>query len=151
MAIAHLNRGTLQYSWDDPRVAEFVDNVAKVNALAARSPGFVWRLEDESAEIARTDPEGKGIGAPRVAFTLSMWANVASFAHFVEKTLHGRFLSKRQNWFEPQAGPSHVIWPVAADHRPSLGEAVSALEMLGTNGPTDAIFDLRYARDKGWV
>lgn len=151
MAFAHLNVGTLRYSWDDSRVAEFVDNVARVNGLASRSPGFIWRLEDEASEIARADPERTGIGAPNVIFTLSMWADVASFAHFVEKTLHGRFMAKRQDWFKPSPGPSHVIWPVADDERPSLAQAVANLEHLGAHGPSETVFDLAYARESGWI
>ena len=151
MAVAHLNRGVLKYPWDDPRVAEFVDNVSRVIGLAARSPGFIWRLEDETSEIERADPDRTGIGAPGVIFTLSMWADVASFAHFVEKTLHGRFMAKRQDWFKPSSGPSHVIWPVGDDHRPSLAEAVKNLGLLATDGPSERVFDLGHARAMGWI
>ena len=34
---------------DSPALAEFVANLEPVNALADAAPGFVWRLEDESA------------------------------------------------------------------------------------------------------
>jgi len=39
--IAQLNVGRLLYPVDDPRIAEFRDNLDRVNAIAERSPGFV--------------------------------------------------------------------------------------------------------------
>ena len=42
--VAHMNYAILRHDWEDPRVAGFVDNLELVNAVAARSPGFVWRL-----------------------------------------------------------------------------------------------------------
>lgn len=32
----------------DPRLADFTDNLALVNDIAERSPGFIWRYNDES-------------------------------------------------------------------------------------------------------
>lgn len=151
MTIAHLNWGTLRHDFGDPRVAEFVDNIGRVNALAERSAGFVWRHGDESSAGAEVDPEGTSLGGPRAAATLSVWADVQSFAHFVEKTLHGKFLGKRQNWFESSEGPSHVIWPVDPDHRPSMAEAADRIAALAKDGPSDTLYDLGYARKKGWI
>src|SRR6202030_3511838 len=46
--LAQLNIGRLRYDLDDPRLADFIDNLARVNAIAERSEGFVWRLKDET-------------------------------------------------------------------------------------------------------
>ncbi|MGC2826392.1 MAG: DUF3291 domain-containing protein, partial [Pseudolabrys sp.] len=46
--LAQFNIARTRYPLDDPRMAEFVDNVARVNCLADKVPGFVWRLQDES-------------------------------------------------------------------------------------------------------
>ena len=51
--IAHFNIARLRAMPGDPLVAEFIDNVPKVNSIAERSPGFVWRLNDQSAQVAR--------------------------------------------------------------------------------------------------
>ncbi|MDH3740809.1 MAG: DUF3291 domain-containing protein, partial [Hyphomicrobiales bacterium] len=48
MHLAQLNVGTMLYPQDDPRMAGFMDNLDRVNAIADRAPGFVWRLQDES-------------------------------------------------------------------------------------------------------
>ena len=41
---------------DDPIMQEFVDNLDKVNALAERSEGFVWRLKDDSNNATNLNP-----------------------------------------------------------------------------------------------
>lgn len=46
--IAQLNVGHIRYTTDDPRMAEFMNALDAVNALAERSPGFVWRLKDDT-------------------------------------------------------------------------------------------------------
>ena len=40
--IVQINLATGMYPLDDPRMAGFVSRLDEVNALADRSPGFVW-------------------------------------------------------------------------------------------------------------
>src|SRR4029450_2569803 len=54
--LAQRNIGRLRYEVGDPRMAEFIDNLAFVNDLAERSPGFVWRYQDDSGSAIETRP-----------------------------------------------------------------------------------------------
>ncbi|MFZ0670378.1 MAG: DUF3291 domain-containing protein, partial [Pseudolabrys sp.] len=45
--LAQFNIARILYPLDDPRMREFVENVDRVNGLADKIPGFVWRLQDE--------------------------------------------------------------------------------------------------------
>jgi hypothetical protein len=45
--VAQVNIGRLRAPIDDPSIADFVDALDRVNALADRSPGFVWRLQSD--------------------------------------------------------------------------------------------------------
>ena len=58
--------------------------------------------------------------------------------------MHGRFLARRAEWFEPMDVASHVIWPVKAGHVPDLIEGKEKLVSLRENGPTDAAYDFKY-------
>ena len=51
--VAQMNVGTVLYPTDDPRIAEFMNQLDAVNALADAAPGFVWRLQ--SAQGNATD------------------------------------------------------------------------------------------------
>ncbi len=42
--LAQFNIARARYPVDDPRMAEFVDNVDRVHKLADQIEGFVWRL-----------------------------------------------------------------------------------------------------------
>ncbi len=42
--LAQFNIGKIKHPLDDPRMAGFVDNLDRINALADISPRFVWRL-----------------------------------------------------------------------------------------------------------
>ena len=107
--LAEFNFGTLAYDWDDPHIADFVDNIDKVNAVAARSPGFVWRLGDDAMEAEQEDPNGPLTDRPLTASTLSVWEGPEALWHFVEKTLHARFMARAAEWFEP--GTAGILSP----------------------------------------
>lgn len=46
--LAELNVGRLLAPTDDLRVAEFMTALSRVNALAERMPGYVWRMTGET-------------------------------------------------------------------------------------------------------
>jgi hypothetical protein len=52
--LAQLNIGRIRYEIDDPRMADFTNNLALVNGIAERSAGFIWRYIDESGNATNT-------------------------------------------------------------------------------------------------
>ena len=54
--LAQLNIGRIRYELDNPRMADFTNNLAVVNGLAERTPGFVWRYVDDSGNATDTRP-----------------------------------------------------------------------------------------------
>jgi len=142
--IAQMNMGYLLHSFGDPRIAGFEENTDRVNAVADRSKGFVWRMKDE--DLANPDNDyGRLFGRPDVALaTLSVWESRADFEHFVHKTIHGAFLNRRAEWFEHVDAPTYVLWPIRAGHVPTLVEGRDRLMLLRKNGPSDAAFDFSY-------
>lgn len=142
--LAELNFGTLKHDWDDARVAEFTNNLYRVNLLAEKSPGFVWRMTDEEMEAEQLDAHGSFDGNPRTASTLSVWENVESFEHFVWNTIHKRFYAKRAEWFEPEASSNFVMWWVPVGHRPGIAEAMERFNHLREHGDSDQAFGWSY-------
>ena len=134
--IAQLNIGRFRYSTDDPRMAEFMTNLDRINALAERSEGFVWRLKDESNNATAIRPPDD----PAMAVNLSVWESVEALERFVWVTVHARFYNRKGEWFEKAAGPHLVIWPVPAGHMPDLAEATARLQHLTTHGDSDYAF-----------
>ena len=145
--LAQLNIGRLRYEVDDPRMADFTNNLALVNGLAERTAGFIWRYIDESGNSTATRPYAD----PRTAINLSVWQNVEALERFVYLTLHKRFYGRRSEWFEHFDGPYFVMWWVPAGHRPSVEEAVARLDHLKQHGTSDYAFDWQTASAQLWM
>ncbi|MEX0284820.1 MAG: DUF3291 domain-containing protein [Paracoccaceae bacterium] len=144
--LAEFNIGTLLYDWDDPRVADFANNLDLVNGIAARSPGFVWRLSDDDMESAQLDADGVLGGNPRTASTLSVWEDLASLEHFVWNTVHKKFYDRRDEWYGEGQGLRLVMWWVPAGHKPTIVEAMERYHHLEAHGDTDFAFGWAGAR-----
>lgn len=139
--VAQMNMGFLRYPMDDARLSPFLDNLDRVNGLADRAPGFVWRLKGDGGGGPENDA-GFLFGRPDVAVaTLSVWETLGDLEAFVHRTVHGQFLRRRAEWFEPLDQPAYVIWPVAPGHIPTLAEGKERLLMLREHGPGGDAFD----------
>ena len=137
--LAQLNVGRIRYPTDDPRMAEFMKALDTVNALAERSPGFVWRFMDEASNNATNvlvTPD------PTFLINMSVWATAADLEHFVWNTVHKRFYMKKGNWFAPMDKPHFVMWFVPAEHLPTPQEALARLDHLTEAWPQRARFRL---------
>ena len=139
--LAEFNIGTLRYDWDDPRLKDFADNLARVNAIAHRSPGFVWQLDEDAMEAAQLDPAGPLGGNPRTASTLSVWEDVQSLEGFVWNTVHKHFYDRKDEWYDPaDQGLRLVMWWVPVGHCPDISEAAARLAHLETHGNSGHAF-----------
>ena len=95
MHLAQLNVGRLVAETDDPRVAEFMAALDRVNGLGKRMPGFVWMMEG-SGEPGTGNTEAKIDGDPRYVSNLTVWESVESLEHFVWNTVHRQFYERRR-------------------------------------------------------
>ena len=146
MHLAELNVGRLLADTDDPRVAEFMANLDRVNGLGKRMPGFVWMMEG-SGEPGTGNTENNIGDDPRYVANLTVWEDVASLENFVFNTVHRQFYERRQEWFEVLVEQHFVMWWVPAGHRPSLEEALERLERRKAQGDSDDAFGWDYLKD----
>ena len=140
--LAQLNIGIIKGPIDGPVMAEFVANLDRINALAERTPGFVWRLQtaEGNATAIRPYPENENM-----AVNLSVWTDVDSLRRFVFQSAHVEIMRRRGEWFEKMDQAFLVLWWVPKGHIPGIGEAKDRLESLRRNGPTTAAFTFRQA------
>jgi len=137
--LAQLNIGFIRGPMDSPVMAEFAANLARINALADASPGFVWRLQTEAGNATDIRP----FEDPNQLLNMSVWSDADSLRRFVYRSAHAEILKRRREWFEPVKEAIMVLWWVPRGHRPSIEEAVAKLERLRESGPTPEAFTFR--------
>ncbi len=142
--LAELNIGRLVAPVGDPRVAEFIDNIERINGLGKRMPGFVWMLEGSGGPGATDHAiDGDELLVPN----LTLWEDAASLETFVWGTVHKQFYDKRAEWFEVLGKMHFVMWWVPEGHKPTLEEALERLEMLNTRGDSPDAFGWNFLKD----
>ena len=137
MHLAQLNIARLKYDFEDPRVADFANNLDLVNGIAERSEGFVWRLRDDATGNAI---DIRAFDDPAVITNLSVWQTPEHLERFVWNTVHKRFYQRRAEWFSLMEKQHFVMWWVDEGHLPTLEEAKARLDHLDANGDSDFAF-----------
>jgi hypothetical protein len=134
--LAQLNVARALDDMDSPRLAGFVAALDGVNALAERSPGFVWRLKSESGNAT----DIKVSDDARYIINMSVWETAEHLEQFVWNTVHARVYDKKANWFEAPKTPHLAMWFVPAGHQPTVEEAMERLAHLTAHGPSAHAF-----------
>jgi heme-degrading monooxygenase HmoA len=151
MHLAQLNISVWKIDDRSEAARPFNDNVARMNALAERSPGFVWRLLDEG----RDENGANLIGGRDTLMTLSVWESLAHLEAFAFNTVHRKIYQRKGEWFHKLQSHHLVMWWVEEGHRPDLAEAKARIDHINAHGNTDFAFDwahypdLNLARTKG--
>ena len=139
--LAQLNIGVIKGPIEGPVMADFVANLDRINALAERTPGFVWRLQTEEGNATAIRP----FPDENVAVNMSVWRDVESLGKYVYNSAHVEVMRRRREWFHKMNEAFLVLWWVPRGHRPTIEEAIARLEMLRRNGPSAEAFTFRQA------
>ena len=137
--LAQLNIGKLRHPIDHPEIAEFAANLDRINTLAETSPGFVWRLKDESGNATDIDV----FGNPLIIVNMSVWETLQDLKDFVFKSGHMEILKKRNLWFEKMPSAHMVLWWIKKGHIPTVKEAKAKLNNLTEIGDNPSAFTFR--------
>ncbi|MEM9384264.1 MAG: DUF3291 domain-containing protein [Pseudomonadota bacterium] len=136
--LAQLNIAELLAPIDSPRLADFVGNLERINALAEQSPGFVWRLQTDDGDATALRPFGENC-----IVNMSVWQDVESLHHYVFHTAHLEIMRRRKEWFGRLKQATTVMWWIQADHIPTVVEAKEKLGHLRAHGPTAEAFTFK--------
>ena len=138
--IAQINVGRTLYPMDDPGIADFVNQLDEINAMADAASGFVWRLQSDSGnatDIVLTED-------PQFIINMSVWENVESLFDYVYKTAHSKVMARRREWFERPEDAYQCLWWVPTGHIPTPQEGLDRLAILNANGPGPDAFTFKH-------
>ncbi len=140
--LVQINIARMKAPIDSPFLADFAAQLDTVNAQAEASPGFIWRLKNETGNattISATSPFGS-----EMLVNLSVWENPDLLKAFVYRNQnHGSALKKRGQWFETMDTPHFAMWWLNDNETPTLVDAKRRLQFLGDNGDTPYAFTFK--------
>jgi hypothetical protein len=134
--LAQVNIARMKGPLESPVLARFVARLDDINALADRSPGFVWRLQTEQGNNTYLRPYDDD----RIISNLSVWKSIEHLRAYVYRSAHAEVMRDRQEWFTKFEASYFALWWVPVGHRPSVDEAKQRLAHLNHNGPTPFAF-----------
>jgi hypothetical protein len=137
--LAQLNVALMRAPIDDPLIAGFVAQLDHINAVAERSPGFVWRLKTEDGDATAI----RAFDDPMIIVNMTVWDSVESLHAYVYRSDHVGLMRDRKKWFERMADAHMGLWWIPAGHIPGLDEAKARLEHLRAHGPSPFAFTFR--------
>src|SRR6516162_10137132 len=103
--LAQLNIARMQEPLDSPSMADFVNNLDRINALAEHAADFVWRLKSDDGNATSIRPLGED-----VLVNMSVWRDVESLNDFVYRSDHAQIMRRRREWFERMREVYVVLW-----------------------------------------
>jgi hypothetical protein len=124
---------------DDPIIDDFRLSLDRINALAEASPGYVWRLQDESGNATGIKPFGDDLEI----VNLTVWSSIDALADFTYRSGHVAFLRRRRDFFEAATQPILCLWWIPEGTIPTVQDAIARLEHLRAHGPTPTAFTFR--------
>jgi heme-degrading monooxygenase HmoA len=121
-------------------MAGFVARLDEINALADRSPGFVWRLQ-ENGNATTLRPYDDD----RILLNMSVWESLEALREYVYGSAHAELLRSRREWFTAFDGVFAALWWVPAGHMPTIDEARARIDHLESHGPSPTAFTFKTA------
>lgn len=124
---------------DDPIMADFVNNLDRINAIADDSEGFIWRLQgddDNAVAINAFDDD-------TLVINMSVWTNMKALFDFTYKSEHVNIFRRRKEWFAKLTDMYMVFWFVPECHVPTPEEAKERINYANAYGTTPYAFTFK--------
>jgi hypothetical protein len=134
--LAQCNVGRAKGPMDGPVMAGFAARLDDINALAERSPGFVWRLQTAAGNATSIHV----FEDASILMNMSVWESPEDLRNYVYRSDHTNVMKQRKAWFEKFDGVYLVLWWIPAGHIPTPEEAKQRLAHLQAHGESPEAF-----------
>ena len=137
--LAQVNIAKMLAPIDSPVMADFVDNLERINQLADKSPGFIWRLKDDAGDATSI----KVFADEFIIVNMSVWDSIEALFSFTYQSEHVEIFKRKKEWFHKLTDAHMALWHIPACHLPSTDEAKKRLGYIKMNGETPYAFTFR--------
>jgi len=137
--LAQVNIARMIARIDSPEMVDFVNNLDRINAIAEKSTGFIWRLkgDDNNATALRVFEDDFLI------INMSVWESKEALFNFTYASQHAGVLKRKKEWFHKMTDRHMCLWYVEAGHEPSPQEAKKRLQYLNDHGESPYAFSFK--------
>ena len=139
MQLAQVNIARMLAPMDSPVMSDFVANLDPINRLAESSPGFVWRLKDDTNNATAI----KVFDDEFLIINMSVWDSIDSLFNYVYKSDHVRVFKRKSEWFERMPEMHMALWYIEPGQYPTPQQAEERIAYLRTNGETPFAFSFK--------
>ena len=137
--LAQLNIARMLAPLDTPQMAGFVNRIDEINALADKTPGFIWRLQGDEGNATAL----RVFDDDWLIVNMSVWESVEALHQYTYYSDHVEVFRQRSQWFEKMETPYMVLWWIPAGHIPDVEEAKAKLAHITEHGPTPQAFTFK--------
>jgi hypothetical protein len=137
--LAELNIARMLAPLDDAVMADFTNNLDRINRLGDESPGFVWRFQSEEGNATTFRPFPDDM----IIVNLSVWESIDALFQYVYYSEHADYFRRRKEWFHKIDLSAVVMWWIPVGHVPTLEEAKERYDHLAQHGPTPHAFTFK--------
>ncbi len=138
-SLAQVNIAKIIAPLDNPLMADFVDNLDRINALAEASDGFIWRLKEDANNATSITIYNDDF----LIVNMSVWKDIDRLFTFTYQTAHLEIFKRRREWFEKMKDMHMALWYVAEDSKPNIADAQERLNYIRVNGDTPFAFTFK--------
>ena len=129
-----------------PKNYEFFAALDAVNAEAEASPGFVWRMKDDSGNATNIQGfEWDRHDASAVIVNLTLWESLEALTDYIYNGGHIHVMKKRRKWFQPVDAATTALWWIPAGTIPTVEEAEAKIRHLRAHGESREAFTFRFS------
>jgi hypothetical protein len=137
--LAQLNIARGLHPLDHPAMADFTNNLDRINELAEGSEGFCWRLKDDSNNATSI----RIYNDDSIIVNMSVWKSIDHLFQFAYQSEHTSIFRRKKEWFHRLPEMHMVLWYVPAGHQPTVAEAEERLSWLRQNGDSPYAFTFK--------
>lgn len=122
---------------DHPKMAGFVSELDRINKLADRSEGFVWRLQTEKGDAT----DLRIFDDEKVILNMSVWEKIEDLKNYVYSGDHLEIVKQKKNWFTKSKSAHLALWWIPAGVVPTVEDAKFRLNEIQRIGPSEVAFN----------
>ena len=136
--LAQVNIAKRLAPMQDPIMQDFVNNLDRINAIADKADGFIWRLQDEdkdeAVEVFQDDT---------LIINMSVWMDLEALFNYTYNSGHIEVFKRKKEWFSKMKMMHMAFWYVPIGYEPTFQDAKNRLVYLNAHGDTPFAFSFK--------